>query len=102
MDRKFLREGWMDSITFDHHIGPGNDPKGGTVYGSPALCELDNPCIVKSRESGEGPEAYGCVAKRVYVVDADAFDFQLFALELSVTDLRQSLEAVVKKLEGRG
>lgn len=71
---KFTRMhvGWMDSIGFDHELG--NRPAGSAVFPSKEDCEKNHPCI---KESQELDDDIKCYAKRVYVVDADAFDLFL-------------------------
>ena len=62
------REGWMDSIDFQHELGYA---LGGNII-SPDKedCERTHPCIKESAKD----DGYKCVAMRVYVFDADEFD----------------------------
>jgi len=69
-----LKQGWMDSIDFDHELGHACG--GNSVHPSVEDCERCHPCIEESKKDEGVGEFKGleCYAKRVYVVSADEFD----------------------------
>lgn len=43
--KEIAKEGWMDSIHFDHHLENDPWPKGLPVYATEDICRKAHPCI---------------------------------------------------------
>ena len=71
LQRRSMKEGWMDSIDFDWEVGEALG--GNRVFPSERNCRENKPCIRRSEKEPTGTPGV-CFPKRVYVLDADKFD----------------------------